>query len=99
MLCLTLPNPPGCEKFPGELGLKHKAMFSSSPKILMSNGEKPDQFELSIFQELLELEMNPDLIVHLENTSFTKVKIDIDSSQKSIIIYVPVLQLKSIQKT
>ncbi|XP_067000610.1 small ribosomal subunit protein eS7 [Anabrus simplex] len=73
-------------------------MFTSSAKIMKSGGVEPDPFESSISQALLELEMNSDLKAQLRELYITKAKEIELNGKKSIIIYVPVPQLKSFQK-
>nr|CAD7259875.1 unnamed protein product [Timema shepardi]CAD7461948.1 unnamed protein product [Timema tahoe]CAD7601807.1 unnamed protein product [Timema genevievae] len=73
-------------------------MFTSSAKITKSGGAEPDAFESSISQALLELEMNSDLKAQLRELYITKAKEIELNGKKSIIIYVPIPQLKAFQK-
>ncbi|XP_063218346.1 small ribosomal subunit protein eS7 [Bacillus rossius redtenbacheri] len=73
-------------------------MFTSSAKIIKGGGAEPDQFESSISQALLELEMNSDLKAQLRELYITKAKEIELNGKKSIIIYVPMPKLKEFQK-
>nr|BAN20341.1 ribosomal protein S7 [Riptortus pedestris] len=67
-------------------------------KIQKAGGSEPDAFEASIAQALLDLEQNSDLKAQLRELHITKAK-ELDlNGKKSIIIYVPMPQLKSFQK-
>ncbi|XP_014258782.1 40S ribosomal protein S7 [Cimex lectularius] len=73
-------------------------MVVLSNKIRKAGDAEPDSIETSIAQALQDLETNSEFKEHLRELHMTKAK-EIDlSGKKSIIIYVPMPQLKNFQK-
>merc|ERR1712126_266208 len=78
---------------------KYRKMYSTSAKIVKAGGEKPDEFEQSISQALLDLEMNSDMKSQLRDLHVTAAKeTDVGGGKKSVIVFVPVPQLKDYRK-
>merc|ERR1712071_604344 len=79
--------------------LKHTIINMSTQKIRKSSGE-PDEFEASVAQELLNLEMtSTELKGSLRDLYITAAKeVDCGSGRKAIIIYVPFKLLKAFHK-
>ncbi|BET02517.1 ribosomal protein [Nesidiocoris tenuis] len=73
-------------------------MVAAHPKIIKAGGAEPDATEASIAQALLELELNSDLKSQLRELHITKAKELELGGRRSIIIYVPMPQLKNFQK-
>merc|ERR1712209_338900 len=81
----------------GTIVLTYK-MYSGSAKIVKPQGEKPDEFELSISHALLELETNSDLKAQLRELYITGAK-QVDMAGKtSIIVSLPPPLLTAFQK-
>jgi Ribosomal protein S7e. len=60
---------------------------------------EPDEFEASVAQELLNLEMTSDLKSSLRDLYITAAKeVDCSGGRKAIILYVPFKLLKSFNK-
>jgi len=72
--------------------------FTGLAKIQKINNEDPDEFEKSISQALLDLEMNSDMKAHLRELHIKAAKeVDV-GGKRAIVIFVPPPQLKSFQK-
>jgi small subunit ribosomal protein S7e len=78
----------------------HKSPTMSAQKIRKSAGAEPDEFEASVAQELLNLEMtSPDLKASLRDLYITAAKeVDVGNGRKAIILYVPYKLRKSFNK-
>merc|ERR1712126_163812 len=87
-----------CLKF-GKSKLKYRKMYSTSAKIVKAGGEKPDEFEQSISQALLDLEMNSDMKSQLRDLHVTAAKeTDVGGGKKSVIVFVPVPQTRLVRE-
>lgn len=73
-------------------------MAFSRAKIIKSNNDEPDEFEKSISQALLDLEVNSDLKAQLRELYITAAKEVEVQGKKAIVLFVPVPQLKAFQK-
>jgi small subunit ribosomal protein S7e len=58
-------------------------MLTTNAKIIKGGGAEPDQFEVSVSQALLELEMNSDLKSQLRELYITKAK-EIETNNKKV---------------
>jgi len=74
-------------------------MLSATAKLVKSGDQKPTELETQLAQTLLDLEANTDLKAQLRELHITGAReVDVYGGKKSIIVYVPVPQLKSFQK-
>jgi len=67
-------------------------------KIIKASGDEPDDFEKSISQAILELEIQSDLKAQLRELYITAAKEVEVAGKRAIVIFVPVPQLKAFQK-
>ncbi|XP_074601573.1 ribosomal protein S7 [Brevipalpus obovatus] len=73
-------------------------LYSTLAKIVKKHGEKVDDFEATVSQALLEIEMSSDLKAQLRELHIVGAKeIDADG-KKAIIIWTPPPQLRAWQK-
>lgn len=74
-------------------------MFTASAKIVKPDGSAPDEFEQSVSEALLELEVNSDMKAQLRDIYITGAKeLDFGDKKKVIILFVPVPLLRNVQK-
>ena len=74
-------------------------MFTASAKIVKPDGSAPDEFEQSVSEALLELEVNSDMKAQLRDIYITGAKeLDFGDRKKVIILFVPVPLLRNVQK-
>lgn len=74
-------------------------MLSATTKLVKSGDQKPSELEVQVAQNLLDLEATSDLKAQLRELYITGAReIDLAGGKKSVIIFVPVPQLRSFQK-
>ncbi|KAI8998396.1 ribosomal protein S7e [Gaertneriomyces semiglobifer] len=74
--------------------------MSARSKIIKPAGQEPDDLEIQVAQNILELEQNvPELKEELRGLQFVSAKeVDVGHGKKAIIVFVPVPLLKQYHK-
>ncbi|KAI8803622.1 ribosomal protein S7e [Cladochytrium replicatum] len=74
--------------------------MSARSKIVKPAGVEPDELELSVAQNLVDLEQNvPELKADLRGLQFTTAKeVDIGHGKRAVVLFVPVPLLKNFHK-
>ena len=71
----------------------------ATSKIVKPGSEKPSEYEISIAQTVLDLQVNSDLKAQLRELHITGAReVEIGPGRKAIILFVPVPQLRQYQK-
>jgi small subunit ribosomal protein S7e len=74
-------------------------MLSATTKLVKPGDQKPTELEVQVAQNLLDLEASSDLKAQLRELYITGAReIDVAGGKKSVILFVPVPQLRSFQK-
>jgi len=74
-------------------------MLSATTKLVKPGDQKPSELELQVAQNLLDLEATSELKAQLRELYITGAReLDVAGGKKSVILFVPVPQLRSFQK-
>ena len=74
-------------------------MSSAAQKIRKAKGGEPDEFELTIAQEIYNLQVSSDMKADLHSLYISAAKeVELAGGRKAIIIFVPYKQLSAYHK-
>jgi small subunit ribosomal protein S7e len=74
-------------------------MSSAASKIRKAKGAEPDEFELTIAQEIYNLQVSSDMKADLHGLHICAAKeVELAGGRKAIILFVPFKQLKDYHK-